>query len=73
MFEVIGLPAGNYSYTWKDVETGATGVCANNTRFCWRSINFFNSPSIIEVTVRDTDTNATKTVRADAYWWDAWH
>ena len=73
MFEVTGLTVGNYSFAWKNLEIGATGVCASSNRFCFQSINFFNSPSIIEVTVRDTDTNATKTLNAYAYFWDGWH
>lgn len=73
VFEVTGLTAGNYSFTWKNLETGATGVCASNSNSCWQSISIFNSPSIIEVTVRDTDTNATKTLNAYAYFWDGWN
>lgn len=73
VFEVTGLTAGNYSFAWKNLETGATGVCASNSNSCWQSISYFNSPSVIEVTVRDTDTNATKTLNAYAYFWDGWH
>lgn len=73
LFEVTGLPAGNYSFAWKNLETGATGVCASNQHYCLQSISYFNSPSILEVTVRDTDTNATKTLNAYAYFWDAWN
>ncbi len=73
VFEVTGLPSGNYSFAWKNLETGATGVCASSNSFCFQSIGLFNSPSVIEVTVRDTDTNATKTLNAYAYFWDGWN
>ena len=73
VFEVTGLTAGSYSFAWKNLETGATGVCANNSNSCLQSINIYNSPSVIEVTVRDTATNATKTLNAYAYFWDAWN
>ncbi len=73
VFEVTGLTAGNYSFAWKNLETGATGVCASNSSVCFQSVSLFNSPSVIEVTVRDTDTNATKTLNAYAYFWDGWN
>lgn len=73
VFEVTGLPSGNYSFAWKNLETGATGVCSSSNSFCFQSISLFNSPSVIQVTVRDTDTNATKTLNAYAYYWDGWN
>lgn len=75
-FEVIGLPAGSYSYTWKDLKTGQTGVCSSTNKWCTRSIRIIaarDGTAEVQVIVRDNQTGATKTVSALAEFLDAWH
>lgn len=75
-FEVVGLPAGSYSYTWKDLKTGQTGICSSANKWCTRSIRIIaarDGTAEVQVTVRDNQTGATKTVSALAEFLDAWH
>jgi hypothetical protein len=75
-FQVVGLPAGSYSYTWKDLKTGATGVCSSGNATCTRTIRIIGAAdgtASMSVVVRDTQTGATKTVSAYAEFIDAYH
>ena len=67
-FEVMGLPAGNYSYAWNS-SCGTGG-------FCNKSIRKDTSggvPINLSVTVRDNDSGAVKTVSATAEYIDVYN
>lgn len=68
-FEVSGLPAGNYSFTWTNLNTGLGGQCGGTT--CGLSIGLHQSVTF-SVLIRDNDTGATTTVVAQAYYYDGW-
>jgi hypothetical protein len=75
-FEVVGLPAGSYTYTWTDVTTGQTNVCPSTNKVCTRSIRIVagrDGVKDMRVTVRDNATGATRTVTATAEFIDAYH
>lgn len=69
-FEVSGLPAGNYSFTWTNLNTGLGGQCGGTT--CGLSIGLHQSLTF-SVLIRDNNTNATTTVIAQAYYYDGWN
>lgn len=69
-FEVSGLPAGNYSYTWTNLDTGLGGQCSGVN--CGLSIGLHQSLTF-SVLIRDNATNATTTVVAQAYYYDGWN
>lgn len=68
-FEVSGLPAGNYSFTWTNLNTGLSGQCGGTA--CGLSIGLHQSVTF-SVLIRDNDTGATTTVVAQAYYYDGW-
>lgn len=75
-FQVVGLPAGSYSYTWKDLKTGATGVCSSSSTTCTRSIRIIGAAdgtASMSVVVLDMQTGAAKTVSAYATFIDGYH
>jgi hypothetical protein len=72
VFEVTGLPAGSYTFTWVDLGTGQTGVCSSAYAACLRSIRL-NRTVTISVVVTDTQTGANKTLVATAGFWDGWN
>ncbi len=76
VFQVLGLPAGSYSYTWTDLKTGQSGVCSSTSTTCTRSIRIVGAAdgnASMRVLVRDNQTGATKTVNAYAIFVDAYH
>lgn len=75
-FKVTGVPAGNYTYTWKNVATGATGICAGTADYCTRAIRIVGASDgvvTLQVTVRDNATGATKSAAATATYIDGYH
>ena len=61
VFTVAGLPAGSYSYQWRNLETGAT-ICGNQA-YCLVSIateTRGDGYTAASVTVTDTQTGAQK-------------
>lgn len=72
VFQVVGLPAGSYTYYWTDMTTGTVGVCATNSISCLRSIRV-NRSKTLRVTVIDNATGASKTISATAYFDDGWN
>ncbi len=75
-FEVVGLPAGSYTYTWTDLSTGQTNVCPSANKVCTRSIRIIaarDGVKDMQVTVHDNATGATKTISATAEFIDAYH
>lgn len=69
-FQVLGLAAGSYTYTWSN------SGCGSTASWCNRSIKKDTSggqPITITVTVRDNATGASKTVSATAEYVDAWN
>jgi hypothetical protein len=75
-FKVTGLPTGNYTYTWKNVATGATGICAGTANYCTRTIRIIGAADgvvTLQVTVRDNATGATKSATATATYIDGYH
>lgn len=71
-FEVVGLPAGSYTYAWTNLDTGQAGVCSSGNVWCTRSIRV-NRTASMSVTITDTATGATKTVMATAEFIDGWN
>lgn len=69
--EVGGLPAGSYSFVWRDTDTGQT-VCAGSTTTCGRAISV-SSTVRTTVYVQDVQTGATKQLSADATFFDGYH
>lgn len=65
VFEVFGLPAGSYTFTWSQPSCG-------NYPFCSRGI-YVNSSVQLSVQIRDNATNATKVVSARARYFDGWN
>lgn len=72
VFEVTGLPAGSYTFYWTDLTTGQSGVCATNSKSCFRSIRVGQSKTV-RVIVIDNQTGASKTVVATAFYEDGWN
>ncbi len=72
VFQVVGLPAGSYTYYWTDMTTGQVGVCATSAGTCLRSIRVGRSKTL-RVAVIDNATGASKTISATAYFEDAWN
>lgn len=68
-FEVSGLTAGNYSYTWTNLSTGLPLGCTSNA--CSGTVGL-NQSIAYAVQIRDNDTGATTTVTAYAEFYDAW-
>jgi hypothetical protein len=69
-FEVLGLPAGNYTFTW------SSSQCSAAANWCNRPIRRDTSlgrPVTLTVTIRDTATGASKTVSATAEYFDVWN
>lgn len=64
VFEVHGLPTGNYSYSWSSASCSGIG--------CHTLIGVEQMISR-SVTVTDNDTGATKTLSARANYIDGWH
>lgn len=74
VFNVVGLPAGTYSYRWRNVETGAWLNCTQSS--CTTSIateTRGDGQAILEATVTDTATGASRTVSAVAEYYDGWN
>ncbi|NZA25255.1 hypothetical protein H0E84_02580 [Luteimonas sp. SJ-92] len=75
-FEVVQLPAGSYSFAWKDRDTGAPPPGCGNTQVCstWIATDYSGDGLVrMEVTITDHATGATRTVTADARYFDGWH
>lgn len=72
-FQINGLPAGNYSFAWTNLETGGNPGCYGMS--CSVSIapdTFGDGYAAMAVTITDLNTGAQNTVAADAYYWDGW-
>lgn len=75
-FRVLGLPAGSYSYTWVDLETGQNPGCGASQNPCIVPVATDvagDGLAELAVTVRDLATGASKTVTARAFFIDAYH
>ncbi|MDH5824543.1 hypothetical protein QFW77_16335 [Luteimonas sp. RD2P54] len=75
-FEVVQLPAGNYSFAWKDRDTGAPPPGCGNTQFCSTGIaTDVSGDGLVRMEVRITDhaTGSSRTITADAHYFDGWH
>lgn len=70
VFEVVGLPAGSYSFSWIDRDTGQT-LCVGSVQ-CWAPIGL-NQSVRLTAFVWDTQTGALKKISADAMYFDAWN
>ncbi|MEZ4359109.1 MAG: hypothetical protein R3B48_02940 [Kofleriaceae bacterium] len=67
-FEVIGLPAGSYRFTWSTTE------CSSTTAYwCNRRIRNNGVPLVTSVLIRDNASGATKRVEAQAEYLDVWN
>ncbi|MEI2453381.1 hypothetical protein [Lysobacter firmicutimachus] len=75
-FEVTGLPAGNYGYSWSNLESGGPAPACGNTRSCNVRIateTNGDGEARLAAAVTDLDTGAVRTVSAVAYYYDGWH
>lgn len=76
-FNVTGLPAGNYSYVWTDLETGrAPSGCGNSPGWCGVPIateTRGDGEARMRVVVTDLATGAQRTLDATAYFWDGYN
>lgn len=74
VFEVTGLPAGSYAYSWVNLEGGGNN-CGNNS-VCLVPIateTRGDGYAAMAVTITDLQTSAQKTVYADASYVDGWN
>lgn len=71
VFEVQGLAAGNYRFSWRNPLTGEGVLCPGFT-FCQVPIGVGESKRL-QVTITDMDTGASKTVVARANYYDGWN
>lgn len=69
--EVGNLPAGTYSFSWRDGDTGQV-VCQGSSNSCSRSIDVSTSVRTT-VYVQDVQTGATKQLSADANYHDGYN
>jgi hypothetical protein len=73
-FEIVGLPAGNYTYVWTNLETGGNAGCSGPT--CMVSIateTRGDGYAALAVTITDLSNGAQNTVSADAEYVDGWN
>ncbi len=74
VFEAVGLPAGNYSYVWTNLETGANAGCSGPT--CIVPIateTQGDGYAALAVTITDLSNGAQNTIGADASYVDGWN
>ncbi|MFK3647998.1 hypothetical protein ACI2IY_06105 [Lysobacter enzymogenes] len=74
VFSVTGLPAGNYSYVWRNLETNAI-VASCIYSACAVPIatdRLGDGIAILQATITDLDTGATRQVQATAYYLDGY-
>lgn len=72
VYEVSGLPAGNYSFYWTDLGPGQIGTCPTTDAACIRPIRVGFSRSMRLIVV-DNQTGASKTLFSTAYYEDGWN
>ncbi|MCD9033699.1 hypothetical protein LDO32_18465 [Luteimonas sp. Y-2-2-4F] len=75
LFEVTGLPAGSYSFAWTDLDTGSPPPGCGNVQYCSTGIATDTSGDgsvRLSVLVTDLTTGLTRTLTAEAYYYDAW-
>jgi hypothetical protein len=73
-FEVVGLPAGSYTYVWTNLETGGNAGCSGST--CLVPIateTQGDGYAALAVTITDLSNGAQNTVSADASYMDGWN
>lgn len=71
VFEVGNLPAGTYSFTWRDSSTNQV-VCQGSSNSCVRDIAV-NETLGVTVYVQDVQTGATRQLSAIAAFYDAYN
>lgn len=71
VFEVGNLPAGTYSFTWRDSSTNQV-VCQGTSNYCVRDIGL-NETLGTTVYVQDVQTGATNQLSAYATFYDAYN
>lgn len=72
IFGVEGLPAGSYTFTWIDRNTGQSSGCSSADSGCFRSIDL-NQTINMAVIVIDTQTNVGTVLVADASFYDGYN
>lgn len=75
VFSVTGLPAGNYGFVWRDLETNAIVASCANQNACAVPITTDlagDGVAIVQATVTDLDTGASRQVQATAYYYDGY-
>lgn len=74
-FETTGLSAGNYAFTWVDLETGGNAGCGNVPACSVWIATDVSGDGLrhLSVTITDLDTGLQKTVTARARYLDAYH
>lgn len=76
VFSVAGLPAGNYSYAWTDLETGGTPSGCGNAEYCIVPIateTRGDGEARARVVVTDLATGAQRALNATAWYWDGYN
>jgi hypothetical protein len=71
VFEIQGLPAGSYTFTWIDYLSGQSGVCSSAYSGCVRTIEV-NQTIGMAVIVTDTQTGESTVLYADASFYDGY-
>ncbi|GHA68430.1 hypothetical protein [Cognatilysobacter bugurensis] len=74
VFQVVGLPAGNYYFQWRNLETGGALSCTSSQ--CTTSIateTRGDGEAMLEVTITDAATGARRTVAAVAHYYDGYN
>lgn len=75
VFSVTGLPAGNYGFVWRNLENNAiVSSCANQSACAVPIATDVSGDgvAILQATVTDLDTGASRQVQATAYYYDGW-
>jgi hypothetical protein len=72
VFEVEGLPLGNYTFTWFDYLTGQSGGCSSAYSSCLRTIGL-NQTIGMMVTVTNTQTGEGVVLSAFASFYDGYN
>jgi len=75
VFSVTGLPAGNYGFVWRNLENNAiVASCANQSACAVPIATDLSGDgvAILQATVTDLDTGASRQVQATAYYYDGY-
>ncbi|MBN7137304.1 hypothetical protein A7A76_21535 [Lysobacter enzymogenes] len=75
VFSVTGLPPGNYGFVWRNLENNLIVASCANQSACAVPIatdRMGDGIAILQATVTDLDTGASRQVQATAYYFDGY-